>query len=75
MMLKPFGRIQVKIYGSSIGDSTFLAVWLVCCDALQSPLIQFDQAYSGTQLWLVTDRVSTACPTEFESNGAESSFL
>lgn len=74
-MLKPFGRIQVKIYGSSIGDSIFLAAQLVPCDGLQSSLTQFDQAYSGTQLWLVADRVSTAWITEFESNGAESSFL
>lgn len=74
-MLKPFGRIQVKIYGSSVGDSLFLVAQLVPCDELQSPLTQFDHAYSGTQIWLATDRVSTACPTEFKSNGADSSFL
>lgn len=75
MVLKPFGRIQVKIYGSSVGDSLFLVAQLVPCDELQSPLTQFDHAYSGTQIWLATDRVSTACPTEFKSNGADSSFL
>lgn len=75
VMLKPFGKIQVKIYGSSIGNSIFLAAQLVLCDELQTPLTQFDQAYSSTQLWLLTDRVSSACPTESESNGADSSFL
>lgn len=75
MMLKPFGWFQVKIYASCIGDSIILAAQLVPCDELQSPRVQFDQAYSGTQLWLVTDKVSTACSTEFESYGADRSFL
>lgn len=74
-MLKPFGRIQVKIYGSRISGSILQAAWLVPCDELQSPLTQFDQAYSGTQPWLVTDKINTVCPTEFESNGADSDFL
>lgn len=50
MMLKPFSRIQVKIYGCSIGDSIFLAALLVPCNELHSPLVLFGQAYSVTQL-------------------------
>lgn len=75
MMLKPASRIQVKIYGCSIGDSIFLAAQLVSCKKLHSPLMLFDQENSVTQLRWVTGRVSTIYPIALESNAADSSFL
>lgn len=44
VVLKLFSRIQVKIYGCSIGDSIFLAAQLVPCKELHSLLTLFDQA-------------------------------
>lgn len=75
MMLKPVSRIQVKIYGCSIGDSIFLPAQLVSCKKLHSPLMLFDQENSVTQLRWVTGRVSTIYPIALESNGAGSSFV
>jgi len=66
MMLKSFSRIQVKIYGCSVGDTIFPAAQLVSCNELHSPLTLFDQAYSVTQLWLVM--VGSAPPTPLHLN-------